>query len=154
VFVSLRQTAADDVLAAVSDLHASQVQARLVSTHAFAWRAALVTVPVTLLTDLVLLAAGKLDWGAAAGLMLAAFLVPQVIAVIVSALVGFLPDLLSLFRGTHEQRVRFAFGGSNAYLYYGWRYAFRGRRRPWGALTHDEKLLQNPRRMGVVPGSE
>jgi hypothetical protein len=76
----------------------------------------------------------------AIGVTVVALFVPQVLALIISDAASLIPDLRSLIRGNHEQRVRFGIGGTGAYLYYGWRYAFRHRRRPWGALTHEEKL--------------
>jgi hypothetical protein len=86
----------------------------------------------------------------AIGVTVVALFVPQVLALIISDAASLIPDLRSLIRGNHEQRVRFGIGGTGAYLYYSWRYAFRHRRRPWGALTHEEKLAQNPTRMGVT----
>lgn len=77
---------------------------------------------------------------------------PQILALMISSVVGYGPDLVTLFRGNREQRLRFAVGGTNAYIYYGWRYAFRQRTRPWGALSMEEKVATNPGRAGAGGG--
>lgn len=145
----VRRVAAIDVSTAVGDLGARPIQAKLISLHAFAFRADLVLLPVAVILPLFLAVSGTASAGAAAAIAIPILLAPQVVAWLITLVLGFIPGVVTLSRGSHEQRVRFAFGGGMAYLYYGWRYAFRGRTRPWGALAKDEKIHQNPKRMGL-----
>lgn len=139
--------ASDDVRTAVSDLKARPVQAAVVSLNAFGWRATAVLVPIALL--LVLASFGGVASIASPELVLLAALAPLAIALVLTVPAVFVPNLLTLFSGTEEQQNRFA-STSFAYPYYGWRYAFRSRTRPWGAMTAEERRAANPKRAGAL----
>ncbi|HUR13300.1 MAG TPA: hypothetical protein VM097_02275, partial [Mycobacteriales bacterium] len=76
---------------------------------------------------------------------------PQMAAFLLTFPVDWFATLQTWYRGSREARLRFGITGF-VYPYYGWRYAFRGRTRPWGALTHAERVHLNPERAGVESG--
>ena len=67
---------------------------------------------------------------------------------LVTFLLTFPLTFVAAAQGVFGRQVtdRFAFGGS-VYVYYGWRYAFQRRLRPWGALTQEERSERNPQRL-------
>ena len=137
-----------DVETARSDLGATRAQATVVAAHALAWRSSVVLVPLALL--LAVLAIALADANPVAALLLATLLAlfgPQFLAALLTFPVGFWAEGQSLFRG-RDNYLRFGVIG-NAYPHYGWRYAFCGRTRQWGALTHEERVAKNPQRAGV-----
>jgi hypothetical protein len=139
--------ARDDYRTAIADLEATPEQACLIAVHALAWRAGPVLLPVALLVGLVLLLTGVVDAPLAALLPAAAIVGPVLLAMVLTFPVAFVAGIQSFSRGTAtENQRRFGTSPGTVYVYYGWRYAFRGRRRAWGALTVAEKRLANPRR--------
>jgi hypothetical protein len=138
-----------DVATARADLEAGAAEAYVLAVHALAWRTTLLTLPVSLVVAGWFVARGDADPSAllvAAGL---GVLVPQVGGP-ADAPVDVLATLRTWRRGSRAEKVRFGLVYA-VYPYYGWRYAFRGRRRPWGALTREERLRVNPNRVGGPP---
>ncbi len=139
-----------DVETARRDLEATRTQAFVVAAHALAWRMTVVTLPVALLVAGVLVLRAQ---ARPSQLLLAAALAvlgPQFLAGILTFPAQFFAMFQTFYRGTRGARLRFGVT-SFAFNYYGWRYAFRGRQRSWGALTRDEQLRTNPERFGVDP---
>lgn len=127
---------------AKSDLAATTAQAGGIAAMAWAWR-------MTALTGaLALLATGGLAaWGSLAdlaGYLLLFALSPLPLTFMVTFPLTFVAAAQGVFG--KQQTDRFAFGG-NVYFYYGWRYAFQGRLRSWGALTHAERFERDPERL-------
>jgi hypothetical protein len=143
-FQRLHDIGAADYAAAVSDLEATHVQAVVLVATAFAWRLTPVLLVIAILGSAVSLIAG-LDVGLAVLWPALAVLGPQLLAFVCTFPVGFVAGAQTFYRGSRDAHIRF---GTTplVYNYYGWRYAFRGRRRPWGALTPEEKQRDNPRR--------
>ena len=137
-----------DVGAARVDLEATGAQAFVLAGHALAWRLAAVTLPVAVATTgwLVL----QEDVPPDAMLFAAALGIfgPQMAAFLLTFPVNFFATLQTWFGGSREARQRFGMTGF-VYPYYGWRYAYRDRRRPWGAMTREEQALSNPKRAGI-----
>jgi hypothetical protein len=137
-----------DVQTARRELEASGSQAFVLAAHALAWRLAVVTLPVAVAASGWFVVHG--DARASVLLIAAALggLGPQMAAFLLTFPVDFFASAQTLFRGSRDARLRF--GITNfVYPYYGWRYAFRGRTRPWGALTKEERIRVNPGRAGV-----
>jgi hypothetical protein len=134
-----------DYRTALSDLGATDQQAFLVAANAFAWRLAALMLPTAALVDVVVLLTGVAGTGTAAVVLGAAVLGPLVGVFLVTFPLGFIAGVQPFYRGTAEARTRFG-TTSLVYQYYGWRYAFRGRTRPWGALSLEEKRRNNPGR--------
>ncbi len=134
-----------DYRVALSDLGATDQQAFLVAAHASAWRLAALMLPTAALIDVVVLLAGIVSVSTAAVVLGLAVLGPLVAVFLATFPVAVVAGVQPFYRGADEARTRFG-TSSLVYLYYGWRYAFRCRTRPWGALTLDEKRLANPRR--------
>ena len=133
---------------AIRDLEASPAQAAMVAANAFAWRSGLLLVPLAILVPVAALALGAVDLRLAVLLAATATVAPLAVAFAVTFPLGFFAVLQTWYRGSHEAQVRF--GGTNfGFLYYGWRYAFRARQRPWGAMTREEKQQANPERAGL-----
>jgi hypothetical protein len=135
-----------DYATALSDLGATPGQAFVVAAHAMAWRLVAVLLPVGTVASLVLLATGVTSPAAAALPAAAAVVGPLALVMVGTFPVAFIGGAQTFYRGSPRARTRFGAGGGSVYMYYGWRYAFRGRRRPWGAMTVEEKRLSNPRR--------
>lgn len=141
------RAAREDYRTAVEDLDATEEQALAVAVMACAWRLSVVSAAGGLLALAAAGAAGALSW--ASRWIVLAILAPLLLGFVVSlplacagALHAFGHDV------SRDARLRFGNGGS-VYVYYGWRYAFRGRRRPWGAMTHEERIAVNPDRLDV-----
>lgn len=137
-----------DVSTARRDLEATGAQAFVLAAHACAWRLAARTAPLAMLV-----AGGLIVLDAASGsaLLLAAVLGalgPHLLAMLLTFPVAGYATLQAWHRGSPAARGRFGLTGL-VYLYYGWRYAFRGRRRPWAAVTRAEQVVSNPDRAGV-----
>ncbi len=136
--------------AATTDLEATVAQAAMVTAYAFAWRSTLPLLPVALTVSVVVLVLGWVRLPVALVLPAAAVFGPLGLTLLLTFPLGFYAMLQTWYRGSDVARARF--GVANlGFIYYGWRYAFRGRERPWGAMTREEKLAQNPNRMGVHP---
>jgi hypothetical protein len=133
---------------AASDLGATDQQAFLVAANALAWRLTALLLPTAGLVDMVVLLTGVASASTAAVVLGVAAFGPLVGVFLVTLPLGFIAGVQPFYRGTAEARVRFG-STSLVYQYYGWRYAFRSRARPWGALSLDEKRLSNPRRAEV-----
>jgi hypothetical protein len=138
-----------DYETAMDDLDATEEQAFLVAVGAFAWRVVAVLLPTGCVVSLVLLAAGVRPLAVAVAPPAAAACGPLIVAMFVGLPASFVAGAQPFYRGSRDARLRFGAGGSLAYLYYGWRYAFRGRLRPWGAMTVAEKRASNPRRAAL-----
>lgn len=138
-----------DYQTALDDLEATEEQAFLVAVNASAWRAVAVLVPVGCVVGLVLLASGARPLLVAVVPPALAAIGPLVVALIVGLPASFAAGAQTFYRGSREARLRFGAGGWLAYVYYGWRYAFRQRQRPWGAMTVAEKRISNPRRAAI-----
>lgn len=137
-----------DVETARVDLEATGAQAFVLTAHAFAWRLAALTFPVAVAVTAVFVVVGDVQ---PSGLLLAAGLGvfgPQMLAFLLTFPVAFVATSQTWFRGSRDARMRFGITGF-VYNYYGWRYAYRGRRRPWGAMTREEQVMSNPKRAGV-----
>jgi hypothetical protein len=134
-----------DYRTAQSDLGATDQQAFLIAANALAWRLAALMLPTAALVDVVVLLTGLAGASTAAVVLGVAVLGPLVGVFLVTFPVGFIAGVQPYYRGSAEARTRFG-ATSLVYPYYGWRYAFRGRTRPWGALSLEEKRLSNPRR--------
>ncbi len=136
--------------AATTDLEATGAQAAMVTAYAFAWRSTPPLLPLALAVSVVVLVLGWVRLPVALVLSAAVVFGPLGLTSVLTFPLGFYATLQTWYRGSHVARVRF--GATNlAFIYYGWRYAFRGRGRPWGARTREERLAQNPSRMGVHP---
>jgi hypothetical protein len=137
-----------DVACAEHELEATATQAAVLSLHAFAWRFALVTAPLALASTLIAVIAEDVDLVAIPLAIVIGFLAPLVAVVFLTLPLVFWAMGETWFKGSRDGQIRF---GSTALVfpYYGWRHAFRGRTRPWGALTHDERIASNPARVGV-----
>jgi hypothetical protein len=134
-----------DYRIAQSDLGATDQQAFLVAANALAWRLAALMLPMAALVDVVVLLTRDAGTGTAALVLGVAVLGPLVGVLLVTFPVAFIAGIQPFYRGTDAERTRFG-TTSFVYQYYGWRYAFRGRTRPWGALSLEEKRRTNPRR--------
>jgi hypothetical protein len=121
----------------------------VLAAHAFAWR----VTPVTLLAALTVAGAFVRPGDAWPSVLLFAAVVglfgPQMAAFLLTFPVGWFATLQTWYRGSRDARIRFGMASSLAYPYYGWRYAYRGRRRPWGAMTREEQMLANPKRARI-----
>jgi hypothetical protein len=137
-----------DFETAIMDLGASPEQAFVVAVHAMAWRLVVVLLPVGCVVGLAVLMTGVSRPLLAALPACVAIVGPLGLAIFGTFPVAFVAAAQTFYRGSTEARIRFGASGS-AYLYYGWRYAFRGRQRPWGAMTMEEKRLSNPRRAAI-----
>lgn len=135
-----------DYRTALTELDASEEQAFLVAAHACAWRIAVVLLPVSFVASLVMFAIGTRPALPVVVLPVIALVGPLAVTMIVSFPVLFVAGAQTFYRGSRDAQVRFGAGGWLAYVSYGWRYAFRGRQRPWGAMTLAEKRVSNPRR--------
>ena len=137
-----------DVSTAKRELEATAAQASVIAAHALAWRLALVLAPLSAFAAAVAVVVGDLHWQAilvAPGL---GVFVPLLLAFVLSIPADWFGGLQTWYRGSRDARLRF--GITNVvYPYYGWRYAARGRTRPWGALTREERLASNPARAGA-----
>jgi hypothetical protein len=134
----------EDYRTAMADLGATDEQALAITVMACAWRLSVVSVAVGLLALVVAAVLGTLP-SVSPRIALAA-VAPLVIGFLVSLPFAFAGALHSFRRGvSRDARLRFGNGGA-VYVYYGWRYAFRGRRRPWGAMTAQEQQVADPRR--------
>jgi hypothetical protein len=137
-----------DVERARADLEATPAQAFVLAAHAFAWRVA----PVTLLVALTVAGAFVARGDARPSELLFAAVVglfgPQMAAFLLTFPVAWFAMLQTWYRGSRDAQIRFGTTGL-VYPYYGWRYAYRDRRRPWGAMTREERILANPKRAGV-----
>jgi hypothetical protein len=140
-----------DVETAGADLEASGLQAAVLAVHAFAWRLSAVTLPLAVVVTARFVADGDaqpvtLLFAAGAGIV-----APQWAAFLLTFPIAGSAALLTWHHRrpqSREARLRFGITGL-VYPYYGWRYAYRGRRRPWGAMTREEKMRSNPKRAGV-----
>ena len=143
----LKQTGAADYAAATGDLEATHEQAVVLLWFAFAWRITAVLLPLAVVAGAVSVVAGGplLQSAIWPGL---AVLAPQLVAAGITFPMAFAGSIQSFYRGSHDARIRFGTTGL-VYPYYGWRFAYRGRKRPWGALTSEEKRAVNPRRFGT-----
>lgn len=141
-----------DVERARADLEATRSQALVLAAHAFAWRVTPVTLPAALVAAGAFVRQGDARPSAllfAAGV---GFFGPQMAASLLTFPVGWFATWQTWYRGSRDARIRFGATGF-VYPYYGWRYAYRDRRRPWGAMTREEQMRANPKRAGVH-GSE
>jgi hypothetical protein len=140
-----------DVSTAREELEATRSQAFVLAAHAFAWRLSVVTLPVAVAVSGLFLVRGDVS----ASVVLLAAVVgafgPQMAAFMLTFPVDYFATLQTWYRGSRDARLRFGTTGL-VYPYYGWRYAFRGRARPWGALTREERVLLNPKRAGDIAG--
>ncbi len=136
-----------DVDTAMSDLEATGAQAFVLAAHALAWRTCTVTLPIALAVAGALILRGEATPGALPIGAVIGLLGPQALAGFLTFPVMWAATLQTWFRGSRDARLRFGIT-SFVYNYYGWRYAFRGRRRPWGAMTRKERALSDPRRAG------
>lgn len=137
-----------DVETARAELEATGAQAFVLAAHTFAWRLAAVTLPVVVAVTGGYVLDGKTRPSA---LLLAAGLGvfgPQMAVFLLTFPVTWFATLQTWFGGSCDARMRFGITGL-VYPYYGWRYAYRGRRRPWGAMTREEQVVSNPKRAGV-----
>lgn len=137
-----------DMERARADLEATRSQAFVLAAHTFAWRVTPVTLPVALVVAGAFVRQGDARPSAllfAAGV---GFFGPQMAAFLLTFPIGWFATLQTWYRGSPDARMRFGVTGF-VYPYYGWRYAYRGRRRPWGAMTREEQMLANPKRAGV-----
>jgi hypothetical protein len=134
-----------DYRTAVLDLSATPEQAVLVAAHALAWRLAAILLPVAVVLGVVLLLTGAFPLAPTALICVAVIVGPLVLAVFGTFPVAFVAGVQALFSSSREAGLRFGATGL-VYAYYGWRYAFWRRLRPWGALTLDEKRLADPSR--------
>jgi hypothetical protein len=138
----------EDVARARAELEATRSQAFLLAVHTFAWRLTVVTLPVALAVTGGFVVRGDARPSAllfAAGFC---FFGPQMAAFLLAFPLLWFATLQTWFRGSRDARMRFGITGF-VYPYYGWRYAYRDRRRPWGAMTREEQVLANPKRAGV-----
>lgn len=141
-----------DVETARADLDATPTQAFLVAAHALAWRASALTLPVALLLAGSRVMRGEAD---VVALLLAAAtgsLGPQLLTTLLTVPVEWVATVQAWVGESRTAQVRFGLVNL-AYPYYGWRYAYRGRRRPWGALTREERLQVDPIRAGGAPSA-
>lgn len=128
----------------MADLEATDEQALAVAVMAWAWRLTVVSAVGALLALAVAALLGTLRT-ASPWIALAA-LAPLLLGFVVSLPFALTGALHSFGRDVSwGARLRFGNGWA-VYGYYGWRYAFRGRRRPWGAMTSQEQQAANPRR--------
>ena len=137
-----------DVQTARTELEATGAQAFVLAAHTFAWRLAAVALPVVVVVTAGYVLDGKATPSA---LLLTAGLSvfgPQMAVFLLTFPVAWFATLQTWFRGSRDARMRFGITGF-VYPYYGWRYAYRGRRIPWGAMTRDEQVVSNPKRAGV-----
>ena len=138
-----------DVETAQADLQATAARAFLVAAHAFAWRTVALTLP------LAVIVAGWLVADRAAEPVVLLFaaalgaLGPQILATLLTVPVEWFATVQAWLGVSRDAQVRFGIV-TLVYPYYGWRYAYRGRRRPWGALTREERMRTNPKRAGGV----
>jgi hypothetical protein len=139
-----------DVQAAKVELEATEAQAFVLASHALAWRLTRFVLPCVLAVAAVLVVRG--DARPAALLLAGAIgiLVPQALAFLLTFPVNCVATSQTWRRGSQTAQVRFGVTGF-VYNYYGWRYAYRGRQRPWGAMTRQEQAFSNPTRAGVPP---
>lgn len=153
--LDLAATWRTDIETAKVDLDAGPAQAFVLAAHALAWRAAALTLPLAVIVAGWLVA--RRDAEAVILLFAAGLgaLGPQVLASLLTLPVEWFATVQVWLRGSRDAQVRFGLVGL-AYPYYGWRYAYRGRRRPWGALTREERMRSNAgRAAGADPaGSE
>ena len=137
-----------DVERARADLEATRSQAFVLAAHAFAWR----VTPVTLAAALAVAGAFVRQGDARPSVLLFAAVVgffgPQMATFLLTFPVGWFATLQTWYRGSRDARMRFGIT-SFVYPYYGWRYAYCHRRRPWGAMTREEQMLANPKSAGV-----
>jgi hypothetical protein len=138
-----------DLESARVDLEATGAQAFVLAVHAFAWRLAAITLPVALAISGWFVLREKVRPDALLFAAALGTLGPQMAAFLVTFPVNWFATLQTWFRGSRQARMRFGITGL-VYPYYGWRYAYRDRRRPWGAMTREEQVLSNPKRAGVV----
>ena len=153
--VNLVQQWRTDFLTARSDLEATGAQAFLVAANALAWRASALFTPAALIVAVVLVLQG--GTGQVAFLLAAPLgvLGPQMLVFLVTFPVGFFAVAQAWSRGSRDARIRFSGLGGLGFKHYGWRYAYRGRTRPWGALSAAEKVAVNPVRAGhAADGTE
>jgi hypothetical protein len=137
-----------DVERARADLEATRSQAFVLAAHALAWRVTPVILPAALAVAGVTVRQGDAP---ASALLFAAgvgFFGPQMATLLLTLPVAWFATLQTWYRGSRDARMRFGITGF-VYPYYGWRYAYCARRRPWGALTREEQMLANPKRAGV-----
>lgn len=137
-----------DLETARVDLEASAAEALVLAVHALAWRVTVLTLPVSLIVAGWFVARGEADPSVLVVAAVLGALCPQVLAGILTIPVGVFATIRTWRRGSRAEQIRFGLTYA-AYPYYGWRYAVRGRRRPWGALTREERLRVNPKRAGV-----
>lgn len=126
-----------DVSAAEADLEATHAQALVVAAHAFAYRLCVLVLPIAVITVLIVAGMNGSPWAQAFALAALVTLAPLGAAILLTFPIAFWGGLQSFWRGSRDAQFRFGSGGY-VYLYYGWRYAFRGRTRPWGALSTEE----------------
>jgi fumarate reductase subunit D len=150
--LNLARSWREDFETARSDLEATKVQATLVATNAFTWRLSALLLPAAILVTGVLVPLGGQRPIAGLLVILASFLGPPLLAGLLTYPLAFFAAIQTWYSGSHEARIRF---GTNGFVfsYYGWRYAFRGRTRPWGALSREERERLDPQRAGSRPGS-
>jgi hypothetical protein len=139
-----------DIETAEVELEATGSQAFLVAVHALAWRSSMVLVPAAWIVVLLNAPADRMALALGVGTLIGLF-GAQAIATFLTFPVAYFATGQTWFRGSRDARIRFGTTGL-VYNYYGWRYAFRGRTRPWGALTHEEQVALNPARAGVPEG--
>jgi hypothetical protein len=137
-----------DVERARADLEATRSQAVVLAAHAFAWR----VTPVTLAAALAVAGAFVRQGDARPSVLLIAavvgFVGPQMATFLLTFPVAWFATVQTWYGGSRDAWIRFG-ATSFGYPYYGWRYAYRDRRRPWGAMTREERMLANPKRAGV-----
>jgi hypothetical protein len=123
----------------------------VIAAHAFAWRSVLVTLPGAVVVSGSFVVRGE---ASPSDVLVAACLGafgPQGLAFLLTFPVDWFATLQTWYRGSRDARLRFGITDF-VYPYYGWRYAFRGRTRPWGALTYEERVRLNPERAGLQSG--
>jgi hypothetical protein len=136
-----------DVRTAEKDLEATRAQALVVAAHALGYRLGALVLPFAVFTAFVTGVDGT-GWAQAFTVAALVTLTPLGAAFLVTFPIAFWGSLQAFWRGSRDAQIRFGSGGS-VYLYYGWRYAFRRRRRPWGALSPEERRQQDSERAGV-----
>lgn len=137
-----------DVERARADLEATRSQAFVLAAHALAWRVTPVTLPAALVMAGVFVLRGEARPSALLFAAVVGLFGPQMATFLGTFPVAWFAGLQTWYRGSRDARIRF---GATwfVYPYYGWRYAYRHRRRPWGAMTREEQRLANPRRAGA-----
>jgi hypothetical protein len=140
-----------DVDTAEVELEATGAQAFLVAVHALAWRCSIVLVPAAWIVVLLGVPANQRAVALGVG-TLVGFFGAQAVATFLTFPVAYFATGQTWFGGSRDARIRFGTTGF-VYNYYGWRYAFRGRTRPWGALTREEQVARDPAKAGVHEGA-